>query len=558
MAERLLSPGVLFLVGSLPKLTLPSGIAYLAVSYLKLPRWVCIAASVSAGPVWFWVRSIYRHLLEEREIRALGAVRVPEVKGKWIGNLDLVVGRLKQGKDGYPFDAVELMIRRYGRTFNMQILGENRILTSNPAHIQRMFATDFEGWEKGDKFRWQMSALGLGVFMADADLWKFHRQMTRPFFNRDKITNLEVFSRHCEDALSVLKSSEGVAIDYQDVAFRFTLDSAAEFLLGVRVHSLHDSTARSFGPAISSLQHQLAQRSRTAPLWPLFELKGDKTRKNLETIRGFVKPIIKAALERKEMNQGSSAESETLLDELVAQTTDPKLIMDQTMNVMFAGRDTTAATITFLTYCLATHPAILTRLRAEILAQLGDIRIPTFEDIKQMKLLRAAINETLRLFPPVPGNVRSAVKATTLPPDTPGGKPYYIPKGAKVPFSIMAMHKSKEYWGEDADIWDPDRFLDERNQRVVANPFIFLPFSAGPRICLGQQFAYQEISFFIIRILQSFESIELASDAQPPESLPPASWANGSGRKKFEKIRPKSDLTMSVQGGLWLRLKSRV
>ncbi|KAJ7903560.1 cytochrome P450 monooxygenase [Mycena olivaceomarginata] len=520
MAEQLLSPGVLFLVGSLPKLTLPSGIAYLAFNYLKLPRWVCIAASVSAGPVWFWVRSVYRHLLEEREIRALGAVRVPEVKGKWFGNLDLVVGRLKQGKDGYPFDAVELMIRRYGRTFNMQILGENRILTSNPAHIQRMFATDFEGWEKGDKFRWQMSALGLGVFMADADLWKFHRQMTRPFFNRDRVTNLEVFSRHCEDALSVLKSSEGVAIDYQDVAFRFTLDSAAEFLLGVRVHSLHDSTARI-----------------------------------LETIRGFVKPIIKAALERKEMNQGSSAESETLLDELVAQTTDPKLIMDQTMNVMFAGRDTTAATITFLTYCLATHPAILTRLRAEILAQLGDIRIPTFEDIKHMKLLRAAINETLRLFPPVPGNVRSAVKATTLPPDTPGGKPYYIPKGAKVPFSIMAMHKSKEYWGEDADIWDPDRFLDERNQRVVANPFIFLPFSAGPRICLGQQFAYQEISFFIIRILQSFESIELASDAQPPESLPPASWANGSGRKKFEKIRPKSDLTMSVQGGLWLRLQ---
>jgi hypothetical protein len=84
--------------------------------------------------------------------------------------------------------------------------------------------------------------------------------------------------------------------------------------------------------------------------------------------------------------------------------------MDQTMNVMFAGRDTvsalehlesltdatveTAATITFLTYCLATHPAILTRLRAEILAQLGDIRIPTFEDIKHMKLLRAAINGT--------------------------------------------------------------------------------------------------------------------------------------------------------------------
>ncbi|KAF7374917.1 Cytochrome P450 monooxygenase [Mycena sanguinolenta] len=551
----LLSPGAIFLVESVPKLALPSGVAYLLVNYFKLPRWACIVASVSAAPVWIWVRSAYKNFLEEREIRALGAVRVPEVKGKWPGNLDLVVGRLRQAKDGYPFDAVEPMIRRYGRTFNTRILGVNRIVTSDPAHIQRMFATDFEGWEKGDKFRWQMSAMGLGVFIADGDLWKFHRQMTRPFFNRDRISNLEIFSRNCEIALSVLKSSEGVAVDYQDIAFRFTLDTAAEFLFGVSVGSLRDDdAAQSFGPAIASLQHQLAQRSRTAPLWPLFEIKGNISKK----IRAFVKPIIKAALERKETTEGSSAESETLLDELISQTTDPTLIMDQTMNVLFAGRDTTAATITFLTYCLATHPTILARLREEILGQVGDTRIPTFEDIKQMKLLRAAINETLRLFPPLPGNVRSAVKATTLPPNTPGGKPYYIPKGAKVPFSIITMHKSKEYWGEDADIWDPDRFLDERYQRVVANPFIFLPFSAGPRICLGQQFAYQEIAFFIIRFLQSFESIELAPDAQPPESLPPASWANGTGRKKFEKIRPMSDLLLSIQGGLWLRLKTRV
>ncbi|KAJ7603778.1 cytochrome P450 monooxygenase [Mycena polygramma] len=559
MADPLLSPGVFFFLTSVPKLALPSIVTYLASNYFKSPRWISIAASVLAGPIWLWARSVYQTLVEEREIRTFGAVRVPQVHGKWPGNLDLLLARLKGGKDSYPFDAAELMTRRYGRTFNARILGENRIVTSDPAHIQRIFSTDFEGWEKGDKFRWQFaSVFGLGVFMSDGDMWKFHRQMTRPFFTRDRISNLEIFSRHCEDALGVLRASEGVAVDYQDIAFRFTLDSAAEFLFGVRVHSLRDDASKTFGAALSGLQHQLAQRSRTAPLWPLFELKADKTRKDLEIVRGFIRPIIEAALDRKKANEGSSVKSETLLDELVDQTSDPKLIMDQTMNVLFAGRDTTAATITFLTYCLATHPRVLARLRAEIISQVGDNRIPTFEDIKQMKLLRAAINETLRLFPPVPGNVRSAVKSTTLPPNTPGGKPYYIPAGVKVPFSVMTMHKSKEYWGEDADVWDPDRFLDERKQFVVSNPFIFLPFSAGPRICLGQQFAYQEISFFIIRILQSFESIDLASDAQPPESLPPASWANGLGRKRFEKIRPKSDLTMFVQGGLWLRLKSHL
>jgi hypothetical protein len=66
----------------------------------------------------------------------------------------------------------------------------------------------------------------------------------------------------------------------------------------------------------------------------------------------------------------------------------------------------------------------------------------------------------------------------------------------------------------------------------------------------SSQFAYNEVSFFIIRLLQMFDHIELASDAQPPESLPPVSWANGQWRKSVEKIRPKSEVTMSVQVSL--------
>nr|GAT60764.1 cytochrome P450 monooxygenase [Mycena chlorophos] len=550
-----LTPGLKFILSSLPGLTLPATIVYFAAEHRRYPRWLSILAALSAGPVLAWLKAQYQFIQEEREMRALGAVRVPEMKGKWPWNLDLIVGRLKQGKDGYPFDAIEVLFKRYGDIFNMRILGENRVVSGDPAHIQRMFATDFEGWEKGDRFRWQFASLGLGVFVSDGDMWKFHRQMTRPFFSRDRVTDLDLFSRHCEEALTVLKASDNVPIDFQEVAFRFTLDAAAEFLCGVRIHSLQgDPESQAFGPAMSALQHQLAQRSRMSPLWPIFEIRKDKTRKHLEQIQGFFRPIIHAALEKKAASHGSMAPSDTLLDALLESTADPKLILDQTMNILFAGRDTTAATITFLTYCLATHPPVLARLRAEIASELGELRDPSFEDIKQMKLLRATINETLRLFPPVPGNVRSAIKSTTLPSSVPGGKPYYIPAGTKVPFSTMAMHKNKDLWGPDADIWDPDRFLDERNQRVVSNPFMFLPFSAGPRICLGQQFAYHEISFFIIRLLQTFETLELAPDAQPEDSRPPASWATGKGRKSMEKIKPKSDLTMCVAGGLWMRV----
>ena len=125
--------------------------------------------------------------------------------------------------------------------------------------------------------------------------------------------------------------------------------------------------------------------------------------------------------------------------------------------------------------------------------------------------------------------------------------------------------------------FDPDRFLDERLQKyLIPNPFIFLPFNAGPRICLGQQvrdlhsflqsfhpfihpfnfffdqnkkFAYNESSFFLIRLLQNFSLVSLSEESQPPDSRAPQVWkleAEG-GRKSKEKIQPKSHLTMFLK-----------
>jgi cytochrome P450 len=89
------------------------------------------------------------------------------------------------------------------------------------------------------------------------------------------------------------------------------------------------------------------------------------------------------------------------------------------------------------------------------------------------------------------------------------------------------------------------RFLDDRvHKYLTPNPFIFLPFNAGPRICLGQQFAYNEVSFFLIRLLQKFSGVSLAQDAQPPGSIPPKSWKSAGGRQAIEKVWPMSHLTM--------------
>jgi cytochrome P450 len=97
--------------------------------------------------------------------------------------------------------------------------------------------------------------------------------------------------------------------------------------------------------------------------------------------------------------------------------------------------------------------------------------------------------------------------------------------------------------------------LDERVKKyLVADPFIFLPFNAGPRICLGQQFAYNETSVIVVRLVQAFKGISLDMDSNP-ESKPPAAWALGEGRKTAEKVWVRSDVTLYSNGGVWVKMQ---
>jgi len=281
----------------------------------------------------------------------------------------------------------------------------------------------------------------------------------------------------------------------------------------------------------------------------------------------FLAPILGEALERERRRKrdGAGGEDEkggedgdgeeTLLDHLVRFTDDPVILHDEVLNILIAGRDTTAASLTFAVYFLSQHPHVLERLRAEVLEKVGASRRPTYDDIREMKYLRAVLNETMRLYPAVPFNVRFTVNETTIPNSDTHGRPFYVPANTGVSYSVILMHRRKDLWGPDAEEFDPDRFLDERvGKYLTPNPFIFLPFNAGPRICLGQQFAYNEMSFFLIRLLQQFATIAFAPDAHAPETLPPAEWRGAPGRKGVEGVWPKLHLTIYSHGGMWVRM----
>ncbi|TFY59598.1 hypothetical protein EVG20_g7724 [Dentipellis fragilis] len=559
-------PGPTFIATRLPVVLLPAGVTYVALRAIErldlvkfpLSPSIQVLLIVLSVPVTF-VASLYgRYWSQRSRAKANGAILAPTIPYKVPGGLDVTAQFQYDIKNAYLAQTVLGYTKEFGQTFTLYISFDRSIITMEPEYIKAILATDFNNFEKGPGFRDHFKGLlGTGVFNSDGEMWKFHRGITRPYFSKDRISHFEIFNRHAEDVIALAKERlrAGFPIDFQDLTGRFTLDSATEFLFGQDLQSLAAGLPY---PASSprAAENAFAANSPANRFFVAFQEAQHASLKTRFVIDGFLKPLITEAIRRrKEGGKAKEKEedemNESLLEHLTKVTDDYSVIKDETLNIMLAGRDTTSSTLTFCIYMLSQHPDVMQRLREEILSVVGSNRGPTIDEVRQMKYLRAVINETLRLFPPV-----TAIKDTVWQPQGTGQKRFFIPAGTRCIYSVYLMHRRTDLWGPDALEFDPDRFIDDRlGKYITRNPFIFLPFNAGPRICLGQQFAYNEVSFMLVRLLQAFSAVELAPEGHPEGTLPPAQWKTLGGRAAVEKIRPNSHLTLYSDGGLWLRLK---
>lgn len=239
---------------------------------------------------------------------------------------------------------------------------------------------------------------------------------------------------------------------------------------------------------------------------------------SVKIIHKFADDTVYEAIERvrhNDLEKDGSMKKEryVFLHELLKQTQDPYTLRSELLNVLLAGRDTTAGLLSNTWHVLARRPDVWAKLQAEIDVLNGER--PDYAQIKEMKYLRYVLNESLRLMPVVPGNNRVAVRDTVLPLG--GGKdgksPLFVPKGEIVAYNVWAMHRRQDFYGPDSMEFKPERWEHLRPG------WEYLPFNGGPRICIGQQFALLEASYTTIRLMQQFQRVEPRDDREWTEFL---------------------------------------
>nr|AAA31430.1 cytochrome P450 3c protein [Oryctolagus cuniculus] len=182
-------------------------------------------------------------------------------------------------------------------------------------------------------------------------------------------------------------------------------------------------------------------------------------------------------------------------------------VVAQSIIILFAGYETTSSTLSFIMHLLATHPDVQQKLQEEIDTLLPNKELATYDTLVKMEYLDMVVNETLRLYP-IAGRLERVCKKDV---DINGT---FIPKGTIV-MPTYALHRDPQHWTEP-DEFRPERFSKKNKDNI--NPYIYHPFGAGPRNCLGMRFALMNIKLALVRLMQNF-SFKLCKETQVPLKL---------------------------------------
>jgi cytochrome P450 len=315
--------------------------------------------------------------------------------------IDVIKVMTTNSKKHILLDENKKRFERMGNTFWTRGVTLPIIATCEPENVKTILSLKFKDYSFGNRQSGFAPLLGHGIFNADGERWANSRHLLRPNFARDQVADIDAFERHFKIMLKHLPR-DGKTVDLQELFFRFTIDSATEFLFNHSTNSLRmvgqeDEKNEDviFGNAFNFAQADIATRLRLG-IFDRFR-KNEKGEEAIKICHRYIERFVDDALEfRKKLDEEKGAgdqkdEKYYFIQEVAKQTTDRKRIRDELINILLAGRDTTASLLSNMFFQLAKKPEIYAKLREEVASLEG--RTPTYEELRGLKYLKWCLNE---------------------------------------------------------------------------------------------------------------------------------------------------------------------
>ncbi|KAL2870553.1 cytochrome P450 monooxygenase afumB [Aspergillus lucknowensis] len=400
------------------------------------------------------------------------------------------------------------LFTRYGDTYASRILSQRVYFTCDPRNIRHVLINRFVDFDASDVRAHLFAPITPGgIFALDGDGWKRARSLYADIFSATrKIFDVKLQ----EDSFSAFVKliPRGQAVDLQPLFLKLILDVNSAFAMGVSPDTLRPEVqSKAKKELADSLMYAKRIMARDGFLGPLhYFLSRKDFYTACLTVRGFVEDVVRKEIASREHEKGSLKDntSQSLLQRILDNTDDIEGVRDAVVTILIAGTDSVASMLSTTFFLLARHERVYDKLRQEILDTVGT-EPPTYETIRKVTYLRYVFNEAMRVYPPVPFNARTANTDTYLPSGggSDGSSGVLIRKGERVIFSSWGSHRSSRSYGDDALEFRPERWEGLKSEALG-----YIPFSAGPRVCLGQQYALLEASYATIRIIQTFARVE--------------------------------------------------
>ncbi|GLT51899.1 hypothetical protein SLA2020_252730 [Shorea laevis] len=410
-------------------------------------------------------------------------------------------------------------------TFRLLAPDQSEVYTVDSRNIEHVLKTNFDKYSKGEYNQEIVrDLLGEGIFGVDGDKWRQQRKLASFEFSTRVLRDFScsVFRRNAAKLTRAVSERmiQCRTFDMQDMLMRCTLDSIFKVGFGVELNCMDIGSSKEgtiFMKAFDD-SNELVYWRFADPFWKLKRfLNVDSEaslKKNIEIIDNFVHNLISTKRKLSSVQRDQNVKEDILSRFLVESEKNPEMMDDKylrdiILNFMIAGKDTSAATLSWFFYMLCRNPMIQEKVAQEIRDVTGcgrEANIVTVDDfaatitdgiLEQMHYLHATVTETLRLYPAVPIDGKSVEMDDILPDG------YRLKKGDGVYYMAYAMGRMTYIWGEDAEDFRPERWL-KNGIFQPESPFKFIAFHAGPRICLGKDFAYRQMKIAAATLLRFF------------------------------------------------------